>query len=342
MPISATVISSKGGQNKADKLVDCENNKEINNKKLNVVNKSNDIVSDVDRAFAFNCKLKFKPLVEYVYGKKITLGWSDLIIDPDLRDEYCERYELDPRFINTNTNLIIENNLKINKIKSAKKEKSKKHLSKLIQMEHEPVIEKKTMMCADGISQSDVIIASNIHASNILITSMDKIIDEIKQIRSDVYLVLILGFPRSGKTTFTQELIKYWGQLGSNYTVQSIGEMPTRTRYRMTKNALESRISIILDGHCWQLRDQLIYKEYCMSNRIPIIYIQVNPNYEICKLFNQLHVEDSTDENCILYKNELYNIYNSGFVVPSIDIILDKYLIWKPQIIKKKSFKYRY
>jgi len=165
--------------------------------------------------------------------------------------------------------------------------------------------------------------------------------------KHEMYLIMIMGAPRCGKTTLAKQIITQWNNdsIGEFNAIQRLGpdEYSKKRRINIFNKLLDDRISIIIDGDCHteQLREPFIKK--AIEKSIPILYIEVNCGIEMAKVFNHSYIETNTDVNSVLYTNRLYNIYKGEYKKPTVKYSKSKFILYIPKIIESKEvMEYRY
>ena len=156
----------------------------------------------------------------------------------------------------------------------------------------------------------------------------------------DYYIFMIMGAPRSGKTILSNKLVDKW--CNSPYNVCNTINILSSNNYtykkmlKEYKKMVDNRISVIIDGNCYNdiLRQPFI--DYIKNRNIPILCIEINCGLHMAKLFNHSCIEESNDENILLYNSSMYNIYNDNFNRP-IETKNIKYLMYPSEIDEKKN-----
>lgn len=143
------------------------------------------------------------------------------------------------------------------------------------------------------------------------------IFKEIANNPADQHIILLWGAPKSGKTTFANQLIKAWdsSDYGDNHRLIRLGidEYTATNRLKHAKKLLESRISIIIDGYCHTNNTRQPYEELAKQTKSHIIYVELNPGIYMAELFNHWAIETSQNiEECLVLEKD-YRSYN-GYV----------------------------
>jgi hypothetical protein len=108
-------------------------------------------------------------------------------------------------------------------------------------------------------------------------------------------------------------------------------------KYNLCKKALEDRISVIVDGDCHTDKLREPYIALATATRSLVLHIEVNPGIGMAYIFNHVMVENSTDENIVLYSDKEYHIYQSTVKRPEKTVLYCPVIKQTPQIME-----YRY
>ena len=157
--------------------------------------------------------------------------------------------------------------------------------------------------------------------------------------RADVYMILVYGAPRSGKTTVCKELVKQWRVENMVGTVKRLGrdKYTTGTLFKMAKKYLEDKINVIIDGNCHTENLRSPFIQLADMYKAKYITVEVNPGMNMAYIFNHVAVETATTEDVLLYENKEYYYYNSIVSRP------DNVIIHCPEIQSNKQLtQYRY
>lgn len=162
----------------------------------------------------------------------------------------------------------------------------------------------------------------------------------------DVYVIMVNGAPRSGKTRFANVIVNKWRshEFGKNNAIEILSQnyYTEARRYKKFIQLIEDRISVVIDGNCFNDDLRSKYIHFVKNKKIPILFVDINCGFEMSKLFNHVHVEESNDPNVNLYKFRDYNIYRALYKKPS-DSQWFKYVLYIPRIEQKDSvMKFRY
>jgi DNA 3'-phosphatase len=162
----------------------------------------------------------------------------------------------------------------------------------------------------------------------------------------DIYIIMIMGAPRSGKTTLAKDIVARWRKSPFGYynEIYRLGmdKYTNKRRLKTFKKTIDDRISIILDGGCHTDRLRKPYLDWIKNKDIPLLCIEVNCGLEMAKVFNHAHVEESPDDTVTLYKNREYNIYKSMYNTPFETDNLH-YIMYVPTIqLKPSVINFRY
>lgn len=167
-----------------------------------------------------------------------------------------------------------------------------------------------------------------------------------KFINSDLYVIMIMGAPRSGKTKLAKNIINKWceSEFGKSNAIERLGtdNFTSIRRFNKFKKLVDDRISVIIDGDCHTEQLRLCYVNYLKGRNIPILCIEVNCGLQMAKVFNHAHVEESNDDRVFLYRTRRYDIYKAEYEFPIENKNL-KYLLYTPEIEEKPAvMEYRY
>lgn len=162
----------------------------------------------------------------------------------------------------------------------------------------------------------------------------------------DVYVIMIMGAPRCGKTKIANSIIEKWRghSFGEHNAIERLGmdEYTKQRRYKTFAYMIANRISVVLDGDCHSDELRIQYVKFLKGKNIPVLCIEVNCGLEMAKVFNHAHVEEAGNENVVLYKSRDYNIYRSVYKKPT-DSENFKYILYTPRIEERPSVMvYRY
>jgi hypothetical protein len=276
----------------------------------NVVKKGDNIqkviYSDVDRAFANNIDAVYYTIDEYMTPRKKTpFKWNSEIISPETRDVlYQEIMKL-----NTSIKEICAETKATNIIM---KKPSQNHIAKY---------------------------------SNQLDNAIINIFTILQEMRntSEIFIIFILGPPRSGKTRFTRQLIRYWrnSKFGDKNAIECIQpKAANKKQIKLFEMLIKDRISIVIDGSCHTeaLRKPFLDK----SNDIPVLFIEINTGIELAKLFNHVCVEEAKDHMTRLYDEGEYLSYRGTYEAPKVDVNM-RHIYYFPDIeLKPSVMNYRY
>ena len=152
------------------------------------------------------------------------------------------------------------------------------------------------------------------------------------------YLIIILGPPRSGKTTLTNEIISKWrnSSYGDYNAVEVLYGSGAKRLINSYKKTIANRISVVLDG-C-DLASINTYIKIAESHSAGVLAVIIDCGIEMAKVLNHVYVEESTNENDTVVKLQDYCIYRSKFTAPSC-----KYVMYYPKIDRRNTvMKFRY
>ena len=164
----------------------------------------------------------------------------------------------------------------------------------------------------------------------------------------DGYVIIIMGAPRCGKTQLSKTIIKKWrsSDFGKHNEIKRLGlDMYTKGRlFSIFCKLINDRISIVLDGCCDTESQRKEFLNHVKDKNIAVLFIEVNVGFEMARVFNHVCVEESKDEDTVLYKDRLYYIYKSMYRRPRKEEFENSsYIIYYPRIDSRDTvMKYRY
>lgn len=162
----------------------------------------------------------------------------------------------------------------------------------------------------------------------------------------DVYVIIICGPPRCGKTTLARQLIAKWraSEFGKKNEIKRLGpDKFTKSKlFTMFKKYTADRISVILDGCCETDRLREPFLSFLKERSVGLLLVEICVGgIELAKLFNHVCVEESKDPDVLLYKNRDFYIYKSQYKKPRLPF--GKHVTYYPRIEKRDSVMlYRY
>jgi len=152
----------------------------------------------------------------------------------------------------------------------------------------------------------------------------------------DTYLIIVFGAPCSGKTTLSREIIKTWrsNKLNENKAIKFYsGNLYSVNKINnLTKQALENRISVLVDGEFPNNNYRKFIVDVAKKNNSGILYIEVNPDFEMSKLLNHIRVETSNDPKIELIPTNKFYEYRGKYIKPVVDKN-SSYILYKPNLI---------
>jgi adenylate kinase family enzyme len=153
----------------------------------------------------------------------------------------------------------------------------------------------------------------------------------------------ILGAPRSGKSTYADNLLKQWekSEFGKYNELVILRKKTKSAIYNDYKKLTTNRINIIIDENITE-DERTKYIEHVKDMNAMIIYIEIEIGLEMAKLFNHVKVEEDTKLNVKLIKLIDFEIYRGKYMKPKLtkDSV---YIIHNPEIIEKDTVtRFRY
>ena len=131
--------------------------------------------------------------------------------------------------------------------------------------------------------------------------------------QADVYMIMVYGAPRSGKTTLSKLLVARWRDEERIGIIKRLGRdrYAPSTLFNTAEKYIMDKINVIIDGHCHTklLREPFI--KLAEMYKVKYIIVEVNPGIDMAYIFNHIAVETAPTEDTILYKNKEYYYYNS-------------------------------
>jgi DNA 3'-phosphatase len=195
------------------------------------------------------------------------------------------------------------------------------------------------------------IISPEIRKKYISILNKSKNIDVLDMVRNnksqnknyDLYVFFILGAPRSGKSTYADNLLKQWekSEFGKYNELVILRKKTKSAIYNDYKKLTTNRINIIIDENITE-DERTKYIEHVKDMNAMIIYIEIEIGLEMAKLFNHVKVEEDTKLNVKLIKLIDFEIYRGKYMKPKLtkDSV---YIIHNPEIIEKDTVtRFRY
>jgi hypothetical protein len=129
------------------------------------------------------------------------------------------------------------------------------------------------------------------------------------------FIIVLLGPPRCGKTTFSAELLQDWNrsEYGSNHILICINENINKKIIKKINLYLQDRINILIDSNTMDLE---IYNNLAKENNINLYYIGLVLSPKFTLLFNYLKVENSDNDIDEILDTKVYLEYRSKFHKP--------------------------
>jgi len=153
------------------------------------------------------------------------------------------------------------------------------------------------------------------------------------------YVIMIMGYPRSGKTTLANHILKEWSNspINENHAVEVLSStLGKKNRFNQFKKLVDDRISVILDGGCHTDMLREPYINYMKKNIKNVICINIHEHIKkLAMVFNHVYVETNfLKANSVLYKTYKYDIYygersapkNIKFITYIPEIKTNKYI----------------
>jgi Ni2+-binding GTPase involved in maturation of urease and hydrogenase len=132
---------------------------------------------------------------------------------------------------------------------------------------------------------------------------------------ADVYMIMVYGAPRSGKTTLCKLLLNKWrtSKIGETRDIRRFGrdKYTKNTLINQVKKNILDRINIIVDGHCHTDELRAPFIELAEMHKVKYVVVEVNPGINMAYIFNHIAVEMAQSEDIVLYDTKDYYHYNS-------------------------------
>jgi hypothetical protein len=149
-----------------------------------------------------------------------------------------------------------------------------------------------------------------------------------------------MGPPSCGNTTLAKTLERQWerSQSGKSFGVKiaSANDMGPKRMVKEFDRLIRNRMCAIIDGGCYNVKMRKPFFEKLLNKNAAVLCIDINCGINMARVLNHACVEDSNDENIILYPERAYHIYKAYYKPPSNSKNL-KHVIYYPTIIKRKS-----
>jgi len=163
--------------------------------------------------------------------------------------------------------------------------------------------------------------------------------------KHDMYLIMIIGAPRCGKTYLAHEILKQWknSSLAKTHAVIHLDtQIANKIRIKQCSKALQDRISVIIDGDCHTEIQRQQYIRTRPYDYTPVLCIEVNCGLQMAQVFNHVCVEEASDETTLLYKTQKFYLYKSMYQKPIENSYL-RYLLYLPNInLRDTITRFRY
>lgn len=135
---------------------------------------------------------------------------------------------------------------------------------------------------------------------------------------ADVYVIIIIGAPGSGKTQYAETLETKWNnhQFGQQYKVKKISaDIKSRT-LREVNNNLKQNISVIIDGNFPDKISREPYVSAAKKYNAPLYYIYIDTDIKICHLQSMANVFSKFDLSLMITPQMRYNIFKGKLDIP--------------------------
>ena len=155
-----------------------------------------------------------------------------------------------------------------------------------------------------------------------------------------LYIVIIYGAPRSGKSSLAKCIKNEWKKHPSKITsvldIINTDHGPKK-RIKLCEKKIADRISVIIDGNVHNNELRKPYQELAKKYNAKLINIEVNPGLGMAYLLNHIAVEESNKEDIFLYDDKYYKTYK-GTVERTNDTIFYAPVIRRNDILMNYRF----
>jgi DNA 3'-phosphatase len=156
-----------------------------------------------------------------------------------------------------------------------------------------------------------------LYVANLLLEKRVNILEELFTIhnQSEVYVIMLLGPPRCGKTALAKNILEEWqtSKLSKNYAIEYLSAVKNVANKFI--KLLDKRINVILELHNGSEKYRSKYVAHCREKNIPILYIAVDMG-KMASVMNHVCVQTSKEENVFLVSERKYAEYRSGYENP--------------------------
>lgn len=145
----------------------------------------------------------------------------------------------------------------------------------------------------------------------------------LNDMSADTYVIMLMGAPCSGKTTFARRFVKKWQESKFSKTNEirllSSENLTKRSTFNKFKKFTGERIHVIIDDYCNTASDRVDYINHIRDANlnIGILFCEINVGIHMAKILNYARVEDANDFNVKLYKYRDFSIFASMYQRPS-------------------------
>jgi len=156
------------------------------------------------------------------------------------------------------------------------------------------------------------------------------------------FIILIMGAPRTGKSTFVKEFCRKWRGHKINKS-NCLKVIDTKKELKKLGKYLEDRMHIIVDGNCNSALDREKIIPYIDYKRHKVIIVHVMSG-RLSEVLNHHAVESATNDIICLRPKRDYHIYKGTSQIPSYEEIKEfKLYEYYPKIKRYDSImKYMY
>lgn len=161
---------------------------------------------------------------------------------------------------------------------------------------------------------------------------------------SDVYVIIMIGMPCSGKSTYAQSLEKKWNEspIGDSNKIFHVSRdvLKYKSRYLSTiKKKLATSISVIVDATNPDEKSRSEIEQIAKSYRASILYIHMGTDIKLARLLNHIRVQVGINDMSQLIPDVAYRIFNGKFKLPDPP---KKYITVYNKITPNAYMRFRY
>lgn len=149
----------------------------------------------------------------------------------------------------------------------------------------------------------------------------------------DAFLIIVIGPPRSGKSTYIKAVLDEWKttKKSEEFVFECIdGKKDSKQTVKKVTKLLGLRINVILEGGCINAITRDPYVRLVDQMNVRIFIVEVCTGMHMSKLFNHIAVEENND--LLLVNEKEYINYKSKLERPSYRKPAIQYIPYYPRI----------